>query len=350
LGPAWRHARILAGLDAARHLFRVAAGLESAVLGENEILGQVARAYEEARSRGLARRYLSMLFQFAIRVGKLVRSRTGISRGNIGYPGAAVKLAWEALGPSASRIVVLGAGEAASVMASLARERWPRAYMVIVNRSRERAEALASRLGAEAAGLGELPRALRGADLLLAAVAAHDGPVVRAEQLSLMRPGGLVVDISVPPAVERPRGRGVRYAGPEEVREAVRETIERRRAEVPKAEAIIEEELAVLRAKWARRLADDAVARIMRYAEAVAAEEAGELLSVLRGRGVDGVAEEPVALFARSMAKKLLRPLILYAQEAARRGRLSELEELASMFERELAKKEEARPRSRGGN
>ena len=348
LGEAARYARVLHGVEAVRHLFRVAAGLESAIIGENEILGQVARAYEEARRLGFASKYLSMLFQFAVRVGKLVRSETGISRGNVGFPGAAVKLAWERLGDIGDGVVVvIGAGDAGSIIASLVREKWPRARIAIVNRSYEKAAELAAKVGGSAYPLDKLGEAIRDARVVFVAINALE-PVLTKSILSELRPGILIVDISVPSVVEKPVPSHVEYAGLEEVKEAIRDTLEKRLAEVPKAEKIIEEEIGIFVAKWEKRLADEAVAKIMRYAEMVASEELEELASVLRGRGIDGVVAEPLALFTKSLLKKLMRPLILYAQEQARNGRLDEVEKLAEFFEREIEKKLkrlEAKPR-----
>ncbi len=348
LGDAAGYARVFRGVDAVRHLFRVAAGLESAIIGENEILGQVARAYEEARRLGFASKYLSMLFQFAVRVGKLVRSETGISRGNVGFPGAAVKLAWERLGDIGDELVaVIGAGDAGSIIASLVREKWPRARIVIVNRSYEKAAELAAKVGGSAYPLDKLREAISSARIVFVAINALK-PVLTRDVLSVLKPGTFIVDISVPSVVEKPVPGHIEYAGLDEVKEAIRDTLEKRLAEVPRAEKIIEDEIRIFIAKWEKRLADDAVAKIMRYAEMVASEELEELTSVLRGRGIDGVVAEPLALFTKSLLKKLMRPLILYAQEQARNGRLDEVERLAEFFEKEIEKrlrKLEARPR-----
>ncbi len=348
LGDAAGYVRVFRGVDAVRHLFRVAAGLESAIIGENEILGQVARAYEEARRLGFASKYLSMLFQFAVRVGKLVRSETGISRGNVGFPGAAVKLAWERLGDIGDELVaVIGAGDAGSIIASLVREKWPRARIAIVNRSYEKAAELAAKVGGRAYPLDKLREALNGARIVFVAINALK-PVLTRDVLSVLKPGTLIVDISVPSVVEKPVPGHIEYAGLDEVKEAIRDTLEKRLAEVPKVEKIIEDEIRIFIAKWEKRLADEAVAKIMRYAEMVASEELEELTSVLRGRGIDGVVAEPLALFTKSLLKKLMRPLILYAQEQARNGRLDEVERLAEFFEKEIEKrlrKLEARPR-----
>ncbi len=342
LGDAWRYARLLRGLEAARHLFRVAAGLESAILGENEILGQVAAAYEEARARRSVGKYLGLLFSHAVRVGKLVRSRTGISKGNVGAPGAAVKLASRLAGGLDGRVVVIvGAGEAASIMASLVASEARPARLVVVNRTVERARELAERVGGEWYGLDVLPRLLGEADVVLAAVSAQKPIISRDVLEEAVRGRGrlVIVDISNIPVVEQPVPEGVVYAGLAEVRRVVEEVIEARRREVPKAEAIVEEQLQVFRKLWLRRGADEALAEIMMYAERVVEEEVEELVSRLRGLGVNGAALLVARSFAQSLTKKLLRPLIVYAHEAALHGEIERLNPLVEKFRSELEKR-----------
>jgi glutamyl-tRNA reductase len=338
----WRYARVLQGLDAARHLFRVAAGLESAILGENEILGQVAEALEEARARRAAGKYLTLLFTQAVRAGKLVRSRTRISEGSVGAPGAAVKLAAElAGGLDGKTVLIVGAGEAATIMARLVRSEHRPSRIIVANRTVERAEKLAREVGGEAYGLDVLPRLVREADVILAAVTVEE-PLLSREVLGEAVRGGrrlVVVDISNVPVVEQPPPPGVVYAGLGDVRRAVEEVLEARRREVPKAEAIVEEQLQILRKLWLRRNADEALARIMGYAEKVMEEEVEELVSKLRSMGVDGAALLVARSFAQSLTKKLLRPLILYAHEAALQGEVEKLEPIVEKFHRELEKR-----------
>ncbi|ABM80078.1 glutamyl-tRNA reductase [Hyperthermus butylicus] len=340
LGEASRYARILHGMDVVRHLFRVAAGLESAIIGENEILGQVARAYEEARRRGVAGKYLGLLFSQAVRTGKLVRSRTRISYGNVGAPGAAVKLAREAAGGfDGKHVVVVGAGEAGSIMASLVREEAPTARISIVNRSVDRARELAGKVRGEAYGLDMLPKLLAAADVVLVAVTVNE-PVIKRSMLEDVGRHLVVVDISNPPAVEQPIPSNVYYAGLRDVEKVIKEVLAVRIREVPKAEAIVEEQVALLRKLWLKRGADEAIAEIMRYANRVMEEEVEELVSRLRGLGVDGAALLVARSFAYSLTKKLLRPLILYAHEAALEGSLSKLEEIAQKYRDELARRQ----------
>ncbi|KSW12539.1 hypothetical protein CF15_07410 [Pyrodictium occultum] len=344
LGSYARYARVLRGLDAARHLFRVASGLESAILGEDEILGQVAKAYEEARRRGHAGKYMSLLFHYAVKTGKLVRSRTQISYGNVGAPGAAVHAAEKLLGSYDRRtVLVVGAGEAGSIIASLVRQKSRSARIIVANRTLEKAAELAERVRGEAHGLDELPGLLEGADVVFLAVTARE-PLITRSMLERVRPGTLIVDVSNPPAVEQPVPEHLGYIGLQGLERVIEKTLERRRMEVPKAGRMIEEQLALFRKAWMRRAADEAITVMMEYAGQVVEEELRELQGRLQGLGVDGAAASITRDFAQSLAKKLLRPLIVYAHRAAENGRTGNLEELVEMFRREIEKKTSARP------
>ena len=146
---------------AVAHLFTVAAGLDSAVLGESQILGQVRAAWEVAADEGTIGPALNMLFRHALEVGKRVRTETGISRSTTSVSQAAVALAAERLGAlEAQRVLVLGAGEMGDGMAvALAGAGVGR--ITVANRTEARAGALAERVGGEAIAWSEVPAALR---------------------------------------------------------------------------------------------------------------------------------------------------------------------------------------------
>jgi len=344
LGEHARYARTLRGVEAARHLFRVAAGLESAILGENEILGQVAKAYEEARRRGTVGKYLSLLFHYAIKTGKLVRTKTMISYGSVGAPGAAVHAAEKVLGGFNGRtVLVVGAGEAGTIIARLVRQRAPKARILVANRTLERAVRLAEEVRGEAFPLDDLPRLLPMADAVFVAVTVEK-PLLTRGLLELVKRGALVVDISNPPAVEHPVPGHIGYIGLQGLEQVIRETLERRLQEVPKAERIVEEQLGLFVRAWRRRAADEAIASFMEYARRVLEEELEELSGRLRGLGVDGAALEASRMFGESLVKKLYRPLIVYAQSLASNGEARVLDELVEAFRRELEKKLSSRP------
>jgi glutamyl-tRNA reductase len=340
------YARVFRGIEAARRLLRIASGLESAVLGETEILGQVSSAYQRALEMGYAGKKLSLLFQYAVRTGKRVRSETRISYGHVGAPGAAVHAVEKSIGGLEGKaVVVVGAGEAGAAIARLVRSQAPRARIIIVNRTLERAAKLAAEVGGEAAPLDDdsLARALSEADAVFIAVSSAE-PVIRKRHLERVQRRIMIADISNIPAVEMPLPPNVAYIGLSGIEGYVREVIELRRAEVPKAERIVEESLEKLVRVWTGRAADHAIAKLMAYAEAVYRGEVEELLSALGVRESDGARARSVAeAFARSLASKLLRPVILHLREAALNGDMELLEALARIVEQELEKLERAR-------
>ncbi|AEM39211.1 glutamyl-tRNA reductase [Pyrolobus fumarii 1A] len=331
--------RVLRGVEAARHLFRVASGLESMVLGEPEILGQVKRAFEYALKRAYTGKLLDLVFRYAIKTGKRVRSETGIGKGSIGIPGAAVILAEEKLGTLKDKIVgVIGAGEAGSIIASLAAKKGA-AKILIANRSFERARSLAKSLGeiAEPVEWGLLERLMTESDVVFAAITV-DRPVIPASVSRSARRGLVVIDISNVPVFES-LPEWVEYHGFNEVVEVARRMAEVRRSEVPKAEKIIEEELNKLMRAVKKRIADEAIETMMKFAKAMVDNEVRRAVSVLRGRGIDvGAVEDVLRDLAWSSVRKSLRPLIIALQEAAEAGRIRMLEEVRTVFEKEYAK------------
>jgi len=325
LGPLASSLRESSGLDAAVRLARIAAGLESAILGEPEILGQVRRAWLDARRRGLSSRLLDMVFHAALRAGRRAREETRIGEGSTGYPSAAVRLAAARLGGLGGlHVLIVGTGEAASAAARIvcSGDYGVPARLVVAGRSAARAARVVS---SHCRGLG-LAASLSDARLLgpydLAVVAVSGGPSLA------WLPGSarLVVDISVPPAV--PAAGNV--VGPEAVAEYARRSADARASEIPRVEAIIGEEIDKLIAKLLESRVDPVVAAISRYAEELAAEEA---LRTARRLGVDGDAAEYLRLALRSYSRKLLHPLLEALRGAARRGEAGPLlEALAAAY------------------
>lgn len=193
------------GLQAVIHLFRVAAGLDSLVLGETEILGQLRRAYEDAREAGATGKLFDALLPQALRVGKRVRSETEVGLGTLSVARVGIDMARRVFGSFENvRALVVGAGQTGLLVARhLTGERVR--SLAFANRSLERAREAAAELGGTALGLDGLPAALREADLVVTCV--DGGPALRVDQLDRRhlarrdRPL-LVVDLSVPRAVE----------------------------------------------------------------------------------------------------------------------------------------------------
>jgi len=189
---------------AAEHLFAVAAGLDSAVLGESEILGQVRNAWEFARREGSSRSGLNLMFRHALEVGKRARTETAISRHASSVSQAAVAMALERLGSfSGHRVLVIGAGDMGEGMvAALARG----VDVVVANRSVDRAAAVADRVGGRAVPLSEVPALLSEVDVVLASTGATAAVVERehVEQAFVTRRGRplLCIDMGVPRDIE----------------------------------------------------------------------------------------------------------------------------------------------------
>ncbi|MGI8891802.1 MAG: glutamyl-tRNA reductase [Chthoniobacterales bacterium] len=189
-------------LQCVQHLFRVASGLDSMVVGETEILGQAKKAYEAARQSGGAGPFMHRLFQRAFRVAKQVRTRTDITRGSVSVGSVAVDLSEQIFGNFETRkVLMLGAGEASERTARALVKRGVRDIRV-ANRSPERATALAERISGLAVPMTEWENHCRDVDILITSTSAPE-PIVTREKLAPLLSDRLdrplfIIDIAVP--------------------------------------------------------------------------------------------------------------------------------------------------------
>jgi glutamyl-tRNA reductase len=234
--------------EAVRHLFRVTAGLDSMILGEAEIQGQVKRAYELALVEGGTGPILNRLFRGALAAGGRARDETGISEKNVSIPSVAVELARRTLGDLGNRrVLVIGAGETAELLARALVSRGV-ATVFVANRHYDRAIGLAQRFGGNAVRFEELPEQLEQADIV---VSATNSPhhIVECDDLAgvMTTRGGrplLLVDIAVPRDIE-PACReiaGVSLYDIDDVQRIVARNAGGREAEAQRAERILEAE------------------------------------------------------------------------------------------------------------
>jgi glutamyl-tRNA reductase len=194
----YRHA----GSEAARHLFRVVSGLDSMVLGETEIFGQVKNAYATAQGAGATGRTLNKLFQHAFRVGKHVRSSTQIQQGATSVGGAAVELAEKIFGELRdSTVMILGAGDMSRRTAQSLQSRGARS-VIVANRTYERAIELASEMGGRAVHYEAWPDEVMHVDVIISSTSApHHVITPDHVQAALRRRHGrplFLIDIAVP--------------------------------------------------------------------------------------------------------------------------------------------------------
>ena len=235
--------------DAARHLYRVTSGLESMVVGEAEIQGQVKRAYDAALNKETVGPLTNRLFTAALATGKRVRSETAIGERQLSLPAVAVALAREQLGPLTGRqVVIIGTGETSELTARALADSGGR-MLFVASRRRDRAIALAGRYGGTSVSFDELPQALESADIVVSATASPHALIEARELTQVMGDRGgrpvLLIDLAVPRDIDPACGDidGVSLYDIDDLQAVIARNRRVRQAEARKAEGIIEEEI-----------------------------------------------------------------------------------------------------------
>ncbi len=249
-GKFQAHCYRLSDAGAAQHLFEVAAGLDSLVLGEPQILGQITRALELARGQDTTGPVLNRLFQAAIHAGKRARTETSISRNPASVSSLAASAAEASAGTlECAHVLVLGAGEMAELTVEALRKRGVQ-HICVINRTVERAESLARRWGAETSTYEFLEEKIRLADILISSTGAPHFIVTRDLVREAMKGRGarplLLIDIALPRDIdpETSQVTGVRLIDLDGLNSQLEVSLTGRMAEVPRVRSILEEELA----------------------------------------------------------------------------------------------------------
>lgn len=262
----------LRGTDAVRHLFSVAAGLDSMIVGEAEVQGQVKRSYELALVEGVTGPITNRLFRDAIGTGKRVRTETAVGRSQVSVSSVAVKLAADMLGDlSSRRVLIVGAGENGELTARALRERGVHTVFV-ANRHRDRAIGLAQRFGGAAIRFDELPAELERADIVVSSTGSPHQIVGREEMevVAEARAGRplVLIDIAVPRDID-PAVRdlpGIALYDMDDLQREVARNIGGREAEAARARTVVE-------------------AQVERYDAWLASLDVVPTISALHGRG-----------------------------------------------------------------
>jgi glutamyl-tRNA reductase len=310
------------------HLFGVAAGLDSMIIGEGEILGQVREAWAVADRRGVSGPVLSRTFRHAIEVGKRARTETGIGRHAVSVSSAAVAVATEKLGSLDQRsVLVLGAGQMGQGMALALAGAGVR-EIVVANRTAAHAEELAERVGGRAISLDEIPHTLLRCDVLLASTGAQDLLLERSEFEEIMRARDgramLVVDVGVPRDIDPGAGEvfGVTLLDIDDLRAFGEESLAQRRQEIGNVREIIAEELERHRLDRSAREVAPIVAALRARADELRELELERMRVKLDA--LDPAARELVDHITRGFVNKLLHEPTVRVKDAAgsARGRL----------------------------
>ncbi|MGK2897128.1 MAG: glutamyl-tRNA reductase [Burkholderiaceae bacterium] len=335
------HAYVLEGGAAARHAFRVASGLDSMVLGEPQILGQLKQAVREAETAGTLGGALHQMFQRSFSVAKEVRSSTEIGAHSISMAAAAVRLASQLFEDlHDSKVLFVGAGEMVELVATHFAARNPRA-MAVANRTLERGEKLAGRFGAEALRLADLPARLAEFDIVISCTASSLpiiglGAVERALKQRRHRPM-FMVDLAVPRDIEPEVARlsDVYLYTVDDLSTLVQRGSEQRQAAVEQAEAIIETGVQSFVHWMGQRGSVPLIQALHSQADDWRATEIARARKMLaRGESVDAVLEA----LSRGLTQKMLHGTLaeLHAADGEQRTQLAQT--VSRLFLRQSAR------------
>ncbi|WP_309493123.1 glutamyl-tRNA reductase [Candidatus Hecatella orcuttiae] len=308
--------------EAITHLFRLASGLESMVIGEAQILGQVKKALQEAKRNDTVGPLLEKVFTKAIKTGGRVRLETSIGRGAVSIGSVAVNLAEEVLnGLEGKRFLILGAGETGTLVGkALAARR--QAAVIVANRSYPRAVRLARMLGGRAVSFSQLGKFLAEADVVVVATSAPH-PVLRlsAVEEALRRRSKaenplLIIDLSQPRNVDAEIARlpGVQLHNIDDLQKLGEVNLKMRAAEVEKAERIVEREVKNLESALRRETVEPVISALYSKAEEIRRKEVERALRMLGGG--DGRWRR----FLEDLSRELVERIFHYPVQALRKA------------------------------
>jgi glutamyl-tRNA reductase len=324
--------------EAVYHLMRVTAGLESLVLGESEILGQVAQAFTQARLAGTTGAVLSRLFQDAIHAGKRARTETAISQHTLSVSHAAVLMAKRQFPVlTKANTLVIGAGRMAELAARALKAQGLNRIRV-VNRTSARASDLANRVGVEAMEWGQLHEALRAADLVITATSAPQ-PILKDSEIFSARDTSqplVIVDIAVPRNASQSLRdlSNVRLYDIDDLQSVVDDHRARRQSEAKQVEAIIDEELRAYLGWLNSRNAVPTIVALRQKAEEMAALELNRAFQRLPDLTEDE--REVVMQMAHRIVNKMLHaPTIALRERAAKDEHYAYLHAMRKIFDLE---------------
>jgi len=324
--------------ESLRHLLRLASGLESMIIGEDQILGQMKELTQMAAKAGTTGWMLESAFKKAIQVGKRVRRETRINERSVSVGSAAVDLAEDILGDLTGRsVLVIGAGDTGELISRALKAR-DIGSLTVTNRTLGSAESLAARLGGNAVPFEEMPICLKKADVVISATSAphyillkDDIEKAMAERCEKL----LIIDIANPRDVDLAAAEvpNVELHNIDSLKNISQENMKQRMADAAAVEAIIAEELDLLKAKYKRKEAEDLLARLYSLAETIKDQEVKKAMNKLSARHTLGEIEQQVLRdMSHSIVNKLLSEPTKALKSAAERGDVEVLKSLNELF------------------
>ncbi len=324
----------LEGESAVQHLFRVAAGIDSLVIGESEVLGQVRQAFTAATAAGSANAILARLFHSALRVGRRARSETEIGTHGLSVSGLAVSLSRKVLGDLQHKsVLVVGAGEAGQHSAAALAQNGVGRLMVTTRRSGLAVE-IAKQLKGVALPFEDMPSALAEADVVISATSAST-TIISATQVAAAvaaRPERplVIVDIAVPRDVDASARNvpGVHLFDIDDLEAAAEANLEARRREVSAVEAIVDDEQGRFLTWLGSRSVEPTIAALRQRSEQIRAAELERTLSRLPN--LSDAERQRVDAMSKALVNRVLHNPVTYLREA---GSEQDLEAIRNLFE-----------------
>ncbi|MFC1988372.1 glutamyl-tRNA reductase [Chloroflexota bacterium] len=326
-----------------RHLFRIASGLDSMIIGEFEVLGQVRQALEAAESANMVTPPLRHIFQSAIRAGRLVREETGISRSALSVSSVAVDLADEIVSDLAKcKMMVIGAGEAGGLVARVAKERGV-SRIVIANRTMERASALVTTLGGTSTDLNNLAEELSSVDIVVTCAGAPDRilDIDLIGELMRNRPDFplVIIDIAVPRNVE-PEVRqldNVFLYNIDDMTKISELNRQQRMDEVEKADQIVSAEVDKCISEWSAFDTRPIITALMEKAEEIRNQQLQKTLK--KFRPLSDEEQYSLEAMTKSIINKILQDPVQYLKKHQNNDNYAGM--MSELFRLKIEKQEE---------
>ena len=328
---------VFSGRKALHHLLSLGAGLESMVVGEDQILGQVRSAYVESKKLGGVGRFFDTLFMKAVNVGRRTRAETSLNEGSLSISSIAVELAEDHVGDPRSAVVLLGgAGEAGTIAGKELSSKSVKSILV-ANRTYERGVKLAEEIGGKAIKFSELYDYFPKADIVIAATSAPE-PVITFEKVKEVLSGQsdqhklLILDISQPRCVEEAIEKlpHVELKNIDDLKAIADENAKRRLGEADKAEKIVTEELSHLEMLLKRMISEPVISSLCQRAEGIRRRELAKALRMLKG--IDAEERVVIETLTGVLVERILQTPIESLRLAALNGDNGLLEATERIF------------------
>ncbi|WP_456471728.1 glutamyl-tRNA reductase [Methanocaldococcus sp.] len=295
---------ILIGDEAILHLFRLASGLESMIVGEYQILGQLKDSYLKAKKLGkIKSKEFEKIILKAIHVGQRVRLETDIGKGSVSIASAAIELIERFIGLEGKNILLIGAGEMATLVIKALKEKNIKA-IIVANRTYEKAEKLAKDLGGMAIKFDKLKEALRYADIVITATSAPH-PILNKERVKDIGET-IIIDIANPRDTtdDIKELKHIKLFTIDDLKIVAEENLKKRKDEIPKVERIIEEEFKILKNKLRELKIEENIKEFCKTLEEIRKREVEKAINIYKNSNKSF--EEILEDFSTSFCKKII--------------------------------------------